>query len=88
MAEKKKQESQESRENRGYVRYIGTSDVRQITDEDFADIGIKQKSLVWSKANNWLVPRAEISDAAYETAIMPDLELVLMDSEGERIPPE
>lgn len=85
MAEQKKRESQESKENRGFVRYIGTSDVRRISREDFDGVGIEHDTLVWDKGNQWTVKRVDISDEAYERAIAMDREFVLVNSEGARI---
>lgn len=86
MAEQKKRESQESKENRGFVRYIGASDTRIISREDFEGVGINHETLVWDKNNQWTVRRSDVSDEAYERAIQPDMELVLVDSEGARLP--
>lgn len=78
-------ESQESVAQKGYVQYIGTSHVRQITEGELSDVGLKGKDLTWDKANNWTIARSDISDDVYERAIVPDMELVLVDGEGQRV---
>lgn len=81
-------ESQESVEQKGFVRYIGTSHARQIAQEDLASIGFSGKNLVdlyWSRENNWTIQRSAIPDDVYERAIVPDTELVLVNGEGERM---
>jgi hypothetical protein len=46
-----------------YVKYVGTSHVREITADDIKGVGIKdQKPLRWDAANNWQVPRGDVSD--------------------------
>ena len=81
-------ESQESRENRGYVKYIGLSHVRRISQEDLSEAGFSGTNLVdlvWSQANDFTVSRSDIPDAVYDRAIGPDMELVLVDGEGKRL---
>lgn len=81
-------ESQESVEQKGYVKYIGLSHARLMTQEDLLQAGFSGKSLVdlvWNKANSFTVARADIPDDVYERAIVPDMELVLVDGEGQRM---
>lgn len=80
----KKQESQESRENRGYVRYIGHSGTRQITRDDFATVGIEHDTVTWNRENQYTVPRADISDEAYFRGIQHDREFVLVSPPAEQ----
>jgi hypothetical protein len=75
-------------ESKGYVRYIGLSQVRSISQEDLDRAGINRKNLVdlsWDRSNNWTLLRAAIPDEVYERAIVPDLELILVDGKGNKI---
>lgn len=48
-----------------FVRYIGTSTVRNITAAQWADAGVKdQKTVVWNKANGYAVPYTQLTDDA------------------------
>jgi len=81
-------ESAESKQHRGYVRYVGISHVRQITQEDLQKAGFSGASLVdlvWERSNSFTVPRSNIPDDVYERAIVPDMELVLVDGGGQRL---
>jgi hypothetical protein len=81
-------ESRESQENRGYVKYIGLSHRRQMSQEDLQQAGFSGTDLVdlvWERANSFTVPRADIPDGVYERAVAPDLELILVDEKGQRM---
>lgn len=79
------EESQESRENRGYVRYVNTATERHIRPEDLWAVGFSKdrdlRLLSWTKDNHWTLPRADIPDDVYERAIVPDTDFVLVDPE-------
>jgi hypothetical protein len=84
--QEQKQEQQES--DQGYVRYIGASQTRSMSKQDLEEAGLSGNDLVdlvWSRENNWTIARADIPDAVYERAIVPDLELVYVSREGHRI---
>jgi hypothetical protein len=66
-----------------YVQYVGMSDNRGITVEDFEQHGVKHKSLWWTKRNNWKVSMDDISDEAYQIAIEMDPQLVLVEPDKE-----
>lgn len=76
-------ESSESRENRGFVRYVNTATERHINPEDLWGIGFSRdrdlKSFSWIKSNNWCIPRADIPDDVYDRAIAPDNDFVLVE---------
>lgn len=62
-----------------YIRYTGTSHVRQITDKEWVGVGVQdQETVTWNRANNFLVPLKDISDAAWPF-IDADSELVVED---------
>lgn len=76
------------RESQEFVRYIGPSHIRSMTQEDLHLAGFSGTDLVdlrWDQSNNWTVPREKIPDEVYEQAIKPDLELVLVGKDGERL---
>lgn len=77
-------ESQESRENRGYVRYVNTATERHINPEDLWGIGFSRdldlQPMSWTAENNWCVARADIPDDVYARAIAPDNDFVLVES--------
>ena len=77
------QERQETQERQlkmpSYVKYVGLSDNRGITREDFAQFGIDHDSIWWHAGNRWQVPLDKISDAAYQVAIERDPELILVE---------
>lgn len=76
------EDSKGSNEQRGYIRYIGLSQVRKITKDDLSGVGFSGNDLVdlsWSQSNNWLVARSDIPDGVYERAIVPDAELIMVD---------
>jgi hypothetical protein len=75
-------ESKESQEQKGFVRYIGTAHVRSISQEDLHAVGLVD--LVWNRANQWTIPRADIPDEVYERAVQSDVELILVNSRGDR----
>src|SRR3954469_13300400 len=66
--------------DRGTVRYVGGSTVRGLTVEDFENVGVtnQKADLWWNRANQWSVPRRDISDDAYERAIKSDPEFILV----------
>ena len=80
-------ESKESQEQKGFVRYIGTAHVRSISQEDLHAVGLAGTNLVdlvWNRANQWTIPRADIPDEVYERAVQSDVELILVNSRGDR----
>jgi hypothetical protein len=46
------------------VHYIGTADVREITQDQWDSISIKQDTTVWSAENGFRIDVAVISDDA------------------------
>jgi hypothetical protein len=63
-----------------YIKYIGTSHVRQITAEEWAalDPPVENVTVRWNRAHGWTVPADMISEAAWPY-IEADEELVLVD---------
>jgi hypothetical protein len=51
-----------------FIKYIGTSHIRKISREDWANIPdnpVDNETVVWNRANGWTVPRSKISDEAW-----------------------
>lgn len=68
----------------GYIKYVGASHVRGLTEEDFETVGVRgQKAVWWRRENQWTVPRADLSDDAYNRAIKNDPELILVGGNGD-----
>jgi len=63
-----------------YVKYIGTSHVRQITEKEWASLDppVENKTLRWHVANGWMIPSDMISEHAWPY-IEADSELVIID---------
>lgn len=78
-----KSESVESRQHRGYVRYVNTANERHIMPGDLWNIGFSREddlpTLSWTADNQWCVPRADIPDEVYERAIAPDRDFILVE---------
>lgn len=72
--------AKDDKPDRGMVRYVGASTRRGLTVEDFESVGVtnQKADLWWDRSNRWAVPRADISDDAYERAIKPDPEFILV----------
>lgn len=50
-----------------FVRYVGTSDVREITGAQWSNVGAKdQNKTVWSVRNGWKLPVSDFSDNALQ----------------------
>lgn len=65
-----------------YVKYIGTSHVREITQKQWAELDppVDNVTLVWNVANGWTIPADRISDDAWPY-IEADSELVVIDKD-------
>jgi hypothetical protein len=65
-----------------YVKYIGTSHVRQITKDEWAglDPAVENETVRWHVGNGWTVPASVISDDAWPY-IEADSELVIIDKD-------
>lgn len=49
------------------VKYVGTADVREITEANWRAIEITdQKTVRWSRDNNYTVPAKDLSSAALD----------------------
>lgn len=66
--------------SQSYARYVGGATTRRITERDFKDRGIEQRTLSWNGANGYSIPREDISDAAWEILKL-DPRIVLTDQE-------
>lgn len=81
--EKASNESVESRQHRGYVRYVSTATERHIRPQDLWEIGFSRDAdlpwLAWVPDNQWCVKRDAIPDDVYERAIAPDPDFVLVE---------
>lgn len=54
-------------ETKKYVRYIGRASVREITDKQWSNTGVKdQSSTYWNVRNGWKIPMADLSDGALD----------------------
>lgn len=50
-----------------FVRYVGTSDVREISAADWTNVGAKdQGKTTWSVRNGWKLPQSDFSDNALD----------------------
>lgn len=77
-------------QDRGLIRYIGGAHNRGLLIEDFRTAGVfdQDADVWWTRRNNWTVPREELTDSAYNIAIRPDPEFVLIGgdpAEGARV---
>jgi len=64
------------------VKYIGTSDVREIDAKSWASIGVEdQKKVTWDKSNNFTVQASDLSAGALKYADEVDDELVVADAD-------
>ncbi len=62
-----------------FIKYIGTSHRRVITENDFRSVGVNgQGGVEWSYANNFSVARDRLTDDAYAKAIEHDRHFVLV----------
>jgi len=71
-----------------FVKYIGPSHIRQFSQEDLQAAGLSGLDLVdlaWNHSNNWIVSMKMIPPGVYDRAIFSDLELVLVDKDGNRV---
>ena len=73
------------KESRGYIRYIGNSHIRGITVEEFRNVGVtdQDSDVWWNRKNHWTVPRANLTDDAYNYAVKHDPELILVGGDKE-----
>lgn len=46
------------------VRYVGTADVREISEAAFEQVGVKQKDARWDRSNRFQIPAKEFSKEA------------------------
>lgn len=44
-----------------FAQYVGTADVRRVTQKDWESIGIKADTLEWNRGNNFKIPLADVS---------------------------
>jgi hypothetical protein len=65
-----------------YVKYVGTSHVREITEKQWAELDppVENKTLRWDSANGWTIPADRISDDAWPY-IDADSELIVIDKD-------
>lgn len=65
-----------------FIKYIGTSHVRQILEKEWAALEppVENASLVWNRANGWTIPADMVSEHAWPY-IEADSELVLIDKD-------
>lgn len=65
-----------------YVKYIGTSHYREITEAQWAalDPPVENRTLLWTQANGWTIPADYITDHAWPY-IEADSELVVIDKD-------
>lgn len=70
---------------RGVIRYIGGSHKRGLLVDDFRSIGVQDqdKDVWWYRANQWAVPREDLTDDAYNRAVRGDPEFVLIGGDPE-----
>jgi hypothetical protein len=53
-----------ARKGKEMVKYIGTSDVRSISSDDWKRLGIEQDDVTWSASNDFMVPAASLHESA------------------------
>jgi hypothetical protein len=72
------------KDKRGYIQYIGLATHKGITKEDWEAAGVTDQDTVWwTRANNYRVQRADLSDAAFNIGVRPDRFLVLIGGDPE-----
>ena len=78
MASQKDEESKPK--GRGYIRYIGASGRRGLTVADFRSVGVndQKEDVWWTRENQWTVKREDLTDDAYNMAVLRDPELILV----------
>lgn len=69
---------------RGYIQYIGLATAKGIKHEDWEAAGVTgQREVWWTRANGYRVWRSELSDEAYNIAIRPDPQMILIGGDPE-----
>lgn len=64
------------------AKYVGTADVREIDAAAWRNIGVEdQGKVVWSKANRWQVPVADLTPQAVNYLDKGDDGFVIADAE-------
>lgn len=64
------------------VKYIGTSDVREIDAAAWKNIGIDQDTTTWSRANNFRIPVADMAAEAVKYCEESDASFVVTDADS------
>jgi hypothetical protein len=66
-----------------YIKYIGTSHVREITDKQWSELDppVDQRTIRWHAGNAWTVPTSYITDDAWPY-IDADPELIVVDRDA------
>lgn len=72
-----------------YIKYIGTSHVREITEKQWSELDppVDQRTLRWHAGNAWTIPASYITDDAWPY-IDGDAELVAIDRDAPKTPVE
>jgi hypothetical protein len=64
-----------------YVKYVGTSHEREITEGEWKAVGVDHAGLMWNASNNWMVPRDQVSAEAWPY-IDADSGFLVVDQDG------
>lgn len=62
------------------VEYVGTSDSRSISTQDWADNGIRQADTVWDASNGKQIEVSDLDDAAVDFLVADELDFKLLDA--------
>lgn len=66
------------------IKYIGTSDIRQIDSKSWHNVGsADQKTITWDASNKWMVPLDDFNAEAIAYCEAQDSELVITDAPTE-----
>lgn len=66
-----------------YVKYIGLSQVRMITADQWRDAGLDGETVKWDFTNAFMVPADKFTDEQLRVAIHPDTSLVVVGTDEE-----
>lgn len=61
-----------------FIKYIGPAHVRQITAQEWRQVGITADTVVWGGFNGWSVDASNFTDDQIRKAIEPDSNFVIV----------